>query len=224
MPFRQGDFVEIEFTGRTKDGNVFDSNISEELKKLNPEAEAKPFVFPLGHGMFLKGIEEFLLDREQGMYEISLPPEKAFGKRDSKKIKIIPINVFREKNVNPVPGVAFNFDGLVGKIITVSGGRVIVDFNNLLAGKEVIYKIKVNRKIDDINEKVKAMLDFLFRREFDFQVEGRKLVIFCEKEMKDFIGLFTDKFREILELDLEVREKEEDVKEPEKAKEEEAEK
>ena len=36
---KRNDFIEIEFTGY-QDGKVFDSNIKEDLKQLNPEAKA----------------------------------------------------------------------------------------------------------------------------------------------------------------------------------------
>ena len=44
--------------------------------------EAEPFIFCLGEGMFLPGIEDFLIGKEIGEYEVELPPEKAFGKRN----------------------------------------------------------------------------------------------------------------------------------------------
>ena len=37
MALQKKDFIEIEFTGKVKDGEVFDSNIKEDLKKLNPD-------------------------------------------------------------------------------------------------------------------------------------------------------------------------------------------
>ena len=61
MPLQKKDFIEIEFTARTKEGEIFDSNVKEDLQKLNPEAKAKPFVFCLGEGMFLKSIDDFLM-------------------------------------------------------------------------------------------------------------------------------------------------------------------
>jgi len=35
MTLKKGDFIEIEFTGKLKDGEIFDSNIKEDLKKLH---------------------------------------------------------------------------------------------------------------------------------------------------------------------------------------------
>ena len=129
MVLQKKDFIEIEFTGKTKDGNIFDSNIAGDLKNSNLKVLAKPFKFCLGEGMFLKGIDEFLIGKDIGEYTIELTPEKAFGKRDSKLIKMIPIKFFKQQNVQPVQGAMFNFDGQIAKILTVSGGRVMTDFN-----------------------------------------------------------------------------------------------
>lgn len=217
MELKKKDFVEVEFTGKTEEGEIFDSNIKEDLKSINPEAMAEPFIFSLGEGMFLKGVEDFLIGKDIGTYEIPLTPENAFGKRNPQLIRIIPMKTFRENKLNPIPGFMFNFDGRLAKVLSVSGGRVTADFNNPIAGKNVIYKVKVLRKLEDQNEKVKALMNFFFRRELKFEVKDKKLVLEIEKELIKYAELFKDKFKELLDLDLEVKEietkKEETVEE-----------
>ncbi len=209
MELRKKDFIEIEFTARIRDGDIFDSNIKEDLKDRDLKTEPKPFIFSLGQGMFLDGIDNFLIGKEIGEYNIELTPEKAFGKRDANLIQMMPIKIFVEQKINPIPGVMFNFDGRIGKILTVTGGRVMVDFNNPIAGKDVEYKIKILRKVENINEKVKALIDFLFKRDLKFEIKDKKLILEVEKPMKSFIELFKDKFQDILDLELEVKEIEE---------------
>jgi FKBP-type peptidyl-prolyl cis-trans isomerase 2 len=223
MPFKKNDFIEIGFTGRIKDGEVFDSNLAEELKKLNSNQPAKPFIFPLGQDMFLNGVEDFLIGKEPGNYEIDLKPESAFGLRNPSLIQMIPMKVFIEHKVNPIPGAILTFDNKLGKVLTVSGGRIMVDFNNPLAGKEVVYKVNVLRKVDDINEKVNSLNEFLFRRDFKFEIQDKKLILEADKGFRPFVELFKDKFKEMLDLELEVKEIEkikdklqEDKKEEEK--------
>jgi len=205
MELQKKDFIEIEFTGKV-DNNVFDSNIKEDLKILNPQANPKPLIFCLGEGMFLKGIDDFLIGKEAGRYHVELTPDKAFGPRIPEFVQKIPIKVFQGQNVNPVPGAVFNLDGRIAKIITVSGGRVIADFNNPLAGKNVSYDINVLRKVDDINEKIKAMMLFLFRKEFNFSVDDKKITVEVSKEMSKFVEMFGEKFKEIFGLEVEVKE------------------
>ncbi len=215
MPFQKNDFLEVEFTGRIKDGEVFDSNVAEELKKLNPSQQAKPFVFPLGQDMFLKGIENFLIGKEIGSYELELSPKDAFGFRDPSMIQMIPMKVFIEHKINPIPGTVLNFDNKLGKVLTVSGGRVMIDFNGPLAGKDVIYSVKVLRKVEDIDEKVKSLIEFLFRREFKYEIHDKKLLLNVDKGFKAFAELFKDKFKEMLNLELEIQELESSNKEKE---------
>ena len=74
MVLQKKDFIEIEFTGREKGGDIFDSNIKEDLKKANLNTEAKPFVFCLGENMFLQALDEHLIGKDLGKYEIELEP------------------------------------------------------------------------------------------------------------------------------------------------------
>jgi len=114
--------------------------------------------------MFLKGVENFLIGKDIGNYNLNLEPEKAFGKRQQQFIQMISMKIFKEKKLNPFPGAIFNFDGKMAKVLSVSGGRVLVDFNNPLSGKSVNYKLKILRKIDDMNEKTRALIDFFLEK------------------------------------------------------------
>jgi FKBP-type peptidyl-prolyl cis-trans isomerase 2 len=153
----------------------------------------------------LKGIDDFLIGKDIGKYIIELSPEKAFGQRIPKLVQTIPMKVFKTNNLNPVPGAIFNFDGKIAKVITVSGGRVIVDFNNPLAGKTVVYDINVIKKIEDLNEKLKAFIEFLFRKELNFSVKDNKVIIEVEKNLSQFAEIFKEKFKEVFNLELELK-------------------
>lgn len=212
MTLKKKDFIEIEFTGKVKEGEIFDSNVKKDIEKSNLNLKASPFVFCLGEGMFLKGVEDFLIGKNIGEYKIELEPEKAFGKREPKLVQMIPMKVFREQKLNPSPGAIFNFDGRIGKLLTVSGGRIMVDFNNPIAGKTVVYNIKVKRKIEDINEKIKAFNEFLFKTDFKFEIKDKKLVMEIEKPLVQFVDMFKQKFKDVFGLELEIREIEEKKK------------
>jgi len=219
MSLNKKDFVEIDFTGRVKDGEIFDSTILGDLEKLHEghshEIEAKSLIFCIGEGMFLESIDDFLIGKHVGgNYEIELEPEKAFGKRNPEFIQMIPLKVFREKNINPSMGSTLNFDGKMGRILSVSGGRVMVDFNHFLSGKTVFYKINVIRKVEDLNEKIDALNEFFFRKSFKQEIKDGKLILEVEKPLVRLVELFKDKFKEILDLDLEIKE----IEAPEKTK------
>ncbi|MEX0920139.1 MAG: peptidylprolyl isomerase [Candidatus Pacearchaeota archaeon] len=219
---KEKDFIEIDFVGRVKDGEVFDSTKKEDLEKLHEghdhHVDAKPFTFSVGQGMFMKSLDEFLTGKEVGKeYDVELEPEKAFGKRDPSSVQRIPSNVFKEQKINPYPGAMFNFDGRIGKVLTVSGGRVIVDFNHALAGKDVVYKINVLRKVTDLNEKIKAVNNFLFKKDLDFEVneKDKKILIDTkgDNSTERMVELFKDKYKEILGFDVEAKKNQKEEKE-----------
>jgi len=212
MKLQKKDFIEIEFVGKIKDtGEAFDSNLKEVLQKINPhdknlEQKSQPFIFSLGEGMFLQGIDEFLVGKDLGKHTIDLNPEKAFGLRNPKNIQLMPSSLFRKHNLNPIPGAIFNFDGRPAKILSVSGGRVRVDFNNPLAGKPVVYDVNVKRKIDDLNEKTKSLINFFVRQNIPFEIKEKELILDSTNQLAKFLELFKDKFKEILNLDLTIKE------------------
>ena len=102
-------------------------------------------------------------------------------------------------------------DQYLAKILSVSGGRVSVDFNNPLAGKDITYNYTIKRKIDDDKEKINALQDFFFRQRFEFEIKDKK-VIFKKPEINPFIDIFKEKFKEMTGLEFEVEEKKDEKK------------
>lgn len=208
---QKNDFIEIEFTG-SSNGKVFDTTNKDDAKELNLETEVKPMTISVGNDMILKGLDNELIGKEIGKdYKLSLTPDKAFGKRDPKLLQTIPMRVFREKNIYPEAGMALQLDNQVAKVISVSGGRVTVDFNNPLAGKDVDYKYKILRKVDNNTEKVNSLQDFFFKQRFEFELKDKK-VIFKNQAIKQVIDMFSEKFKEITGLEFTVAEEKEKEK------------
>ena len=164
MPIiKRHDFVEIEYTGRIKEDNTIFDTTEEKVAKENDaydkNADYSPAVICIGENNLLKGLEEQLIGRETGKeYTFEISSENAFGKKDAKLIKLIPTNKFRQQNIQPMPGLQLNIDGVFGVVKTVSGGRCLVDFNHPLSGKDLIYNVKINRIIDDNKEKLNSLL------------------------------------------------------------------
>jgi len=211
---KKNDFVEIEYTGKTKDGEIFDTNIEEEAKKINLDIKTRPLIICLGQNMILPSIDEFLIGKEIGEYILELFPEKAFGNRNRNLVKTMPLSVFSKHNIKPEKGMVFTFDDMFGKVLS-SGSRVIVDFNNPIAGKEVVYELKIKKIITDIDNEIKSLMLSFFRQEFQFEVKEKKLIIKLQKQdltIKPLIELFKEKFKEILNLELEVTEVEKEEK------------
>jgi len=213
---KKNDFIELDFTGRVKNSEIFDTNIKEEAKKIGLEIESRPLIICIGQNMILPAIDEFLDGKEIGKYILELSPEKAFGPRNREYLKTMPVKIFHEKQILPKPGMVFQFDNLLGRISAVSGGRVIVDFNNPLAGKDIVYELNAKKKIQDTKEKAEVLINFYFKQKLDFEIVDKKLIIKAEKKFEQAIDYLNPKFKEILDLDLELKEleaKKEEIKE-----------
>lgn len=197
---QKNDFVEIEFVGKIKDtGEVFDTNSKEEIEKKKLDFEPKPYVICVGKGMTIKGLDEDLVEKEIGKdYSSEFKPEDSFGKRSSELIKMIPLKHFTEQKIIPQKGMQFSIDNSVVRVVSVSGGRVLVDFNNPLAGKFVIYNYNIKRKLEDPSEKVNALQDFFFRKRFEFEIKDSEVTFKAEETLRKFIEMLAVPFEEIL--------------------------
>ena len=164
---KEHDFIELDYTGKLEDGTVFDTTeekVAKEKGFYQEKMKFGPATICVGENQILPGLDKNLIDKELGKeFEVKLSPEEAFGKRDIKKMKIMPISAFKEHNMQPQPGLQIEADGETGTITRVSGGRVIVNFNHPLAGKEVVYIVKVNKKITDPKEQIISFLSTSMR-------------------------------------------------------------
>ncbi|MEA3430847.1 MAG: FKBP-type peptidyl-prolyl cis-trans isomerase [Nanoarchaeota archaeon] len=182
------DFVEVEYSGRLKDNNVLfdttDEALAKQEKVHNPRMKYGPVVICIGEGHILGAIDEFLIGKETDKeYALALDPENAFGKKNAKLLKIIPLSKFKKQKINPVIGLQVNIDGVYGIIKTVTGGRTIVDFNHPLSGRGVIYTIKANKIITDTKEKAESLLSMLLNlSDIDIEIKNETLTIMINKE------------------------------------------
>ena len=216
---QKNDFVEIEFLGRNLGNNeIFDTNIEEESKKLNPDAEVKPLIVCISREMVVKGFDEALEGKEVSKkYNVKISPEKGFGKRDSKLVRLIPLKMFLAQKIYPEAGMTLALDNSLVKVVSVNGGRVLVDFNNPLAGKDIEYEFTIKRKIKDTKEKANSLQKFLFGHEFEIGIdEEKKKIVFKDLKLMPVIKAFAPKFKEILGYDAEIFEKKEEKKEESK--------
>jgi len=214
---KKGDFIEIEFTGKIKDNNeIFDTTIKSDAEKAGLDLKnLKPFILSVGHRMLPLGFDEDLEGKESGKsYSVKVAPEKAFGKRNPQMVRMIPTKLFHAQKINPVRGMQLALDGQLVKVLSNASGRTLVDFNNPLAGREVVYEYKILREITDSKEKIDSLQEFLFRKKFEYDLEDKTIFFKVEKEIEPFIKMISKKFEEILGMKVEAR-----VVEPKKASE-----
>jgi len=184
---KEGDFVELDYTGKiVEEGIVFDTTLEEVAKQNNlydPKAKYGSVKICLGKKHVIAGLDINLVGKETGkQYVFIIPPEEAFGNKDPKMIQLISTNKFRDQKITPMPGLQVNMDGVLGTIKTVSGGRTVVDFNHPLSGKKLEYEVSVHRVIIDLNEKVDATLKLLGIN-MEKEVVGEQLTLKSSEEV-----------------------------------------
>lgn len=190
---KKGDFAELVYTGRIKEtGKVFDTNDRETAKKegfFSEKANYNPIVICIGEGDVVKGLDEALEGKEVGKeFKVDVPAEKAFGKKDAKNYKLVPSSVFKNE-MHPMPGLRVDFEnGSSGVIKTVSGGRVLVDFNHPLAGQDLAYDVKIIKHVTDDSEKLKGFLKYYLGADnATVEIKEGKALIGMKPEVPDVI-------------------------------------
>lgn len=201
--------VLLEFTGRdTLTGRVFDTTseaIAKEAQMYKENAIFRPVPVIVGNGDVIKGIDEALKEMKEGEEKTSrFGPEKAFGERRKDLVVLVPLAEFTNRKIKPVNGLIVDMNGMYGRVTTVSGGRVRVDMNNDLAGKEVEYKLKVVKEVKEPAEKAQVLTDKFFplRERAEAKIEANVLKVKMPKEIGKQLGplvpAFTKTVKEIM--------------------------
>lgn len=161
---RKGDFVLIDYVGRiVLTGEVFDLTDEALARKEgihDPKQKYGPQLVIIGSGMTVPGVEKQLMGMKAGeTREFDVSQEEGFGRRDPRMIKVMSIQKFYSQKMNPVPGLFVNINGRNARVQSVSGGRVRVDFNSPLAGKDLRYKVKITERITLPQKKAQSLMD-----------------------------------------------------------------
>ena len=205
---KKEDFVEIKFTGFA-DGKVFDSNIPEDLKQLNDKAVPEKTTVIIGQKMVVKGLDDYLEGKELNKnYTISINSKDAFGPRKTELVRTMPLKIFHEQKIQPVPGASFIFDNQLAKVIAVSGARVTTDFNNPLAGKDIVYQFTISQIVDNLKEKTETVCKLIFRHVPEISVENDLITIKGPKILENIINQNQSKFKEFLGKEVSFKEAE----------------
>lgn len=186
MPVKNGDFILANYTLRVKEtgetvGTTLES-VAKEKKLYRGEEHYEPFFIVVGEGWVPKGLEEALAALELGKAStVELPPEKGYGVRDPKKVRLVPLRKFTAEGLAPVPGLQVNVDGKTAQVRSVGAGRVQVDYNHPFAGRTLIYDITVEKVIETEDEKVRNLIHKLIpsvdQQKFEIKIDNAKLQV-----------------------------------------------
>ncbi len=175
----KGDIIRWEYDAWIIEGEkeeLYDTTSEEKAKEngiYDPNTRYGPMVSIVGIERLVKGIEKELLKAEVGKdYEVILKPEDAYGERDPKLVKIHSYRELVRQKIEPEVGKEVVINNKRGRIVTVTPGRVVIDFNHPLAGKTLKYHFKIVEKIEDEKEKVRAIIEMDYGKEVDkFNIE-----------------------------------------------------
>ncbi len=158
-----GDFIKIEYETRIGEDKKLVETSKEDLAKsegiYDENEKYGDITVIVGSDGIFREINESFLKAESGQdIEVTVPPEDAYGQRMPSNIKVHTIREFQRLNIEPQVGKEVTINKKTGRVISVTPGRVLVDYNHKWAGKTVYYKYKINAVITDANDKVKAIL------------------------------------------------------------------
>lgn len=133
----EGDTVRVHYTGKLDDGTVFDTS-----------REGDPLEFTIGEGQVIPGFEEAVVGMETGdSRETTIPPEKAYGDRQTERIVTVDRDQFPEE-IQPEVGQRLEVQQPDGKSIPVTVARVgdddvTLDANHPLAGRDLTFDLEL---------------------------------------------------------------------------------
>ena len=198
MPIKNGDFLLINYTLKVKEtgetvGTTLE-NVAKEAKLYRGEERYEPYFVIVGEGWVPKGLDEALTGYELGKPNtIELPPEKAYGIRDPKKMRLVPLRKFRADGLTPIPGLQVNVDGKTAQVRAVGAGRVQVDYNHPFAGRTLIYDLTVEKLIETDEERIRNLIHrqipSVDNQKFSIQITDTKLEIEVPEEAFFLEGL-----------------------------------
>lgn len=137
MKVEKGNKVKVDYEGKLENGTVFDSSKGKD-----------PLEFEVGSGMVIKGFDEAVIGMEKGEEkEVTIPPKEAYGEPNPDLVKKFPRDKLPQDQ-EPKVGMMLTLGTPTGqqlpaKITAVDDKEVTLDINHPLAGKTLIFTIKV---------------------------------------------------------------------------------
>ncbi len=184
---KNGDLIKINYemyVGEEKDLVATNNEkLAKEKDIYNEENHYGPSVLIVGDPNLLSKVNESLLSAEVGKeVEVSMTPEEGFGERDPNKIKVHTYRELKRNNIDPELGKEIILNNRRGKILSVTPGRILVDYNHKYAGKNIIYKYEIIEVLEDPLKKLEGLVDLYYSYKssqfiFDLKDENINLTI-----------------------------------------------
>jgi len=170
---QDGDFVRIDYTARTVEGDQLvdttDPEVAEE-EGVADQGTFEPRVIVLGAGHLFESVEEGIIGGEAGdSGSVTIPAEEAFGEYDEERVRTVSADKIDEDD--RYPGARVQIDGEQGVLETIVGGRARVDFNHPLAGEEIEYDYEILEEVTDQLERAQGLFGMFLDMDLEMHLE-----------------------------------------------------
>lgn len=136
--------------GRVHPGDtvVLRYELSADGAVVESDFDGEPATVTQGAGQLPPGADAALLGMAPGEEKrLELTPERAFGPRDPARVESTPIEKLGDlaKGLKPGAKIMGFRDGKAetARVLSIEGGKAALDFNPPLAGKTVVYRLRV---------------------------------------------------------------------------------
>ena len=136
MTVKKGNKIKVEYTGSFENGEVFDAS----------EKHGQPLEFETGKGMVVPGFDAAVIGMDVSEEKtVTLKPKEAYGMPNEKAVQKVPKDKFpTEAKEGMMIGVPLpSGQQIPAKIMKIDNKEVTIDMNHPLAGKTLIFKIKI---------------------------------------------------------------------------------
>lgn len=133
MPVKTGDTVRVHYRGTLTDGTLFDQSEGRD-----------PLAFTVGLGQVIPGFERAVIGLEPGeTVTVTIEPVDAYGPHHAELRHAVTLADFAS---TPYIGGEVNLvspegDEMPGRIVSIEGDDVTIDFNHPLAGETLVFEI-----------------------------------------------------------------------------------
>jgi FKBP-type peptidyl-prolyl cis-trans isomerase 2 len=189
--FKKGDVVRVAYKAYIADikrlYDTTDEAAAKEAGIYNEKYTYAPMPYIVGSGKLFKALDAAIMAAQVGKEQtLEIPSAEAAGPRDLKLIETYPLREFYKQQINPYPGLEVKLGDRSGTVISAGAGRVKVDFNNPLAGKDLSYTFTVTDLVTEPVEKAKAIvqMDFGTADGFSFDIKADKVCIILPDVVK----------------------------------------
>jgi peptidylprolyl isomerase len=132
---KNGDFVQLHYTGTLEDGSIFDSSEGR-----------SPLEFQVGGGGIIQGFNDAVIDMAmEEEKKVVLSPDQAYGEPREDLKREFPASMLEGHAVEVGQQLRFSspHGPVSGTVLSIEPDNFTVDFNHPLAGQTLQFMIKI---------------------------------------------------------------------------------